>query len=136
MILSISFFFYFSFYYYSFAGAFLIWISKPELFRRYTRYFLIMSYVGLLIFFLTSTAPPWLVSNINALSVKRFIYEQTFIKRFLDLPLYRYLVFGNDVAAFPSLHVAWVSFTSGFGVELGGWRLSSLASYYSRYGGI
>ncbi len=106
---------YLSFFYYSFLAGFIIWIKNKGLFTLYTRNFLFLSYIGLVMFFLIPTAPPWYVnSHLVNLGITRFIYDGALFNNLRGLSLYRYFVGGNLVAALPSLHVAWVAYTSLF----------------------
>lgn len=114
LLTQISAFFYSLFFYYSFLVAFVIWLKKPDLFRTYVKRFLIMSYIGLLFFFLIPTAPPWLMHEIKGIGVERYLYGETVINNFVFLNFYNYFVYGNAVAALPSLHTAWPAFTTLF----------------------
>lgn len=118
-ILDVSFFFYTLFFYYSFLVGFIVWLKRPQLFGEYSKKFLIMSYIGLIFFFLIPTAPPWLVDKLKDIGVERYLYRETALNtfNFVALTLYRYFVYGNAVAALPSLHAAWPAFTSLFLVK-------------------
>jgi inositol phosphorylceramide synthase catalytic subunit len=112
IILNTALFFYSSFFYYSFLTGLLIWLFKPKFFKDYFKRFLLMSFVGVLCYFLFPTAPPWFVEDTFHIGIKRILYENTILGSFSGVSLYRYFVFGNAVAAFPSLHTAWTAFTS------------------------
>ena len=116
-VLNLSLFFYTIFFYYSFLTAFIIWLKKRELFESYSRKFILLSFIGLALFFLIPTAPPWYVSKTTDFNILRLIYEQTIISHFSGVSLYQHFIYGNPVAAFPSLHVAWPAFTSLFLVK-------------------
>ena len=118
-ILDVSFFFYTLFFYYSFLVGFIVWLKRPQLFGEYSKKFLILSYIGLIFFFLIPTAPPWLVDKLKDIGVERYLYREIAVNtfNFKALTLYRYFVYGNEVAALPSLHAAWPAFTSLFLVK-------------------
>lgn len=114
VVLNLAIFFYTIFFYYSFLTAFIIWLKKPELFNKYARQLLTISFVGLAIFFFIPTAPPWFVAKYYGAEIGRPIYQDTILASFSELSLYNYFIYGNPVAALPSLHVAWPAFTSFF----------------------
>ncbi len=110
-----SIFFYTVFFYYSFLVAFLIWLKYPKIFLEYLTKFLLLSFIGLVVFFLVPTAPPWMIDEIRDIDIVRYIYSGSpVLESFKGFTLYRYFVFGNPVAALPSLHVAWPSFSTLF----------------------
>lgn len=113
-LLSVSVFFYTTFFYYSFLIAFLVWLNKPQLYHKYVKGFLILTYIGLLIHFLLPTAPPWMVNQERNLGIQRLIYDKSVISKMGWLSIYKYFVGGNAVAAMPSLHVAWPMFSTFF----------------------
>jgi membrane-associated phospholipid phosphatase len=113
-ILYISIFFYTTFFYYSFLIAFLLWLKKPEIFHKYVRGFLLLTYIGLLLHFLIPTAPPWLVNETQNLGIQRLLYKQSAGATVGWLSIYKHFVGGNPVAAMPSLHVAWPTFSTLF----------------------
>lgn len=113
-IVNFSLFFYSVFFYYSFLTAFILWLKKPLYFQEYFKKFLLLSFTGLLFFFLIPTAPPWMVDKIKDIGIERVLYGDTIIKQFSSYSLYHYFIYGNLIAALPSLHVAWPTFTSLF----------------------
>ena len=113
-ILNISLLFYTSFFYYSFLIGFLIWLKNKKLFLEYKNKFLLLSYTGMIFFFLIPTAPPWLISQEIKLGIEKLIYHKTVINSIPNSTIFYYFVYGNPVAAFPSLHTAWPAFTSLF----------------------
>lgn len=117
-IINFSLFFYSIFFYYSFFVAFILWLKSPENFREYFRKFLILSFIGLAFFFLIPTAPPWMVNEIESIGIERIIYGNTILRQFSVFSLYQYFIYGNAIAAFPSLHSAWPAFTSLFLIKI------------------
>lgn len=113
-IVNFSLFFYSIFFYYSFLTAFILWLKKPNYFQEYFKKFLILSFIGLLFFFLIPTAPPWMINEIKDIGIERILYGDTIMNQFNAFSLYRYFIYGNAVAALPSLHTAWPAFTSLF----------------------
>lgn len=114
LVINVSLFFYTIFFYYSFLVGFLLWLKKPNSFREYFKKFLILSFVGLALFFLIPTAPPWYVNEIQDLGIKRYLYGESILRSFSSFTLYQYFIYGNIFAALPSLHSAWPMFTSLF----------------------
>lgn len=114
IITSISVFFYSIFFYYSFLVALLIWLKKPHLFKSYSKKFIVFTYVCLSFYFFIPTAPPWMVAKSEPLPLTRYLYSDTVLANFAYPTIYRYFVQGNEVAAFPSLHVGWPLFTAIF----------------------
>ena len=114
LVLNLSLLFYTSFFYYSFLVAFILWYKNGELFTRYRNRFLLLSFASLLVFFLIPTAPPWFVAKIQEIAIRRPVYQETILKNFIGLSFWSYFVYGNPVAALPSLHTAWPAFTSLF----------------------
>lgn len=89
-------------------AAILIWRSRPDLYRRFLLTVIVTLGIGLLIYFLSPAAPPWLtadrapqqdvyrvISNVGH-KINSSLYDRT------------YSVIGdsNPVAAMPSLHTA------------------------------
>lgn len=110
-------FFYSTFFYYSFLVAFVIWLRDPKKFSSYFFKFTLLTYVGLAIFFLVPTAPPWFVAKELGIDVARYIINDSILGAFSYLRVYAYFVQGNAVAALPSLHVAWPLFSTVFLVK-------------------
>lgn len=114
-LLNFSAFFYSVFFYYSFFAAFVLWLKKSPVIVSYAKRFIALSFVGLVFFFLIPTAPPWMVDLERGTGIDRFLHtENTILHNFLGLSLWKYLIYGNAVAALPSLHVAWPAFTTHF----------------------
>ena len=115
VIKTILFLAYTSFFYYSFLVGFIVWVKGRQLFLRYAGNFLLMSYIGLLIFFLIPTAPPWYVSeHLEDMGYERTVLDRKVLPNLVGFSLYWYFVEGNEVAALPSLHVAWVAYSTLF----------------------
>lgn len=89
-------------------AAILIWRTRPELFRRYMLTMTITMGIGLVVYFLSPAAPPWLTAD---KAPQQDIYRvMANVGRTLNSSLYdrTYSVLGdpNAVAAMPSLHQA------------------------------
>lgn len=117
LITHVGVFFYTTFFYYSFLVAFLIWLRDPEKFSSYFFKFTLLTYIGLALFFLVPTAPPWFVSQKLGFEVTRYLINNSILGAFSYLRIYAYFVQGNEVAALPSLHVAWPLFSTVFLVK-------------------
>ncbi|MDA0270508.1 MAG: phosphatase PAP2 family protein [Chloroflexi bacterium] len=88
--------------------ALLIYIQRRHLFAPFIQRMLGVQYVGLIFFFITPTAPPWLASRSGDLDP---VYRvMNFVGRSMDrdtyTSMYRALGEPNSVAAVPSLHMA------------------------------
>jgi hypothetical protein len=70
-----------------------------------------------LLFFFIPTAPPWMVNEIKNIGIERILYGNTIMRQFNVFSLYQYFIYGNAIAALPSLHVAWPTYTSLFLVK-------------------
>lgn len=117
LLLNICIFFYSIYFFYTFIIGYFIWVRYREKFNAFKYRFLLLTYIGLLFYFLVPTAPPWMYFMDTD---KRALFGDTINSSFTFLSIYRYFVFGNPVAAYPSLHVGWTTFTSAFLVrELG-----------------
>ena len=110
----LSLFFYSIFFYYSFLIAFTIWLVDQDKFPTYFRQFLFLTYISLAVFFLIPTAPPWLAADKFGLGVDRYLMENNILRAFPSINIYYYFVYGNPVAALPSLHTAWPLFSTLF----------------------
>lgn len=113
-IVQLSVFFYSVFFYYSFLVAFLVWLKDEAKFKKYFLQFAFLTYISLLMFFLIPTAPPWFVASETGLSLSRYLTERSVLGNFAYVNIYHYFVYGNQVAALPSLHVAWPFFSTLF----------------------
>jgi membrane-associated phospholipid phosphatase len=88
-------------------GAALVWIFRRDLFPRYV--FLIMGtfYLGLILYFLFPTVPPWLAADYGVLPGVNRVMD--YVGRQVDPATYNrfYDALGvpNPVAAMPSLHM-------------------------------
>lgn len=109
--------FYSSFFYFSFVVGFIIWWKKNADFHDYFRRFMLLSFIGLIFYFLIPTAPPWFVDRAFRLGVDRELFINTFFSSFSGGSLTAYFIEGNPVAAFPSLHTAWTAFTAIYVVK-------------------
>ncbi len=89
-------------------AAILIFIWRRDLFPRYAVLVVSTMYVGLLLFFLVPTTPPWLAARAGALPEAFRIMD--FVGGRVDSDTYRtfYASLGepNSVAAMPSIHMA------------------------------
>jgi hypothetical protein len=88
--------------------ALLIYIQRRHLFASFIQRMLGVQYVGLVFFFITPTAPPWLAARSGDLDP---VYRvMNFVGRSMDrdtyTSMYRALGEPNSVAAVPSLHMA------------------------------
>lgn len=88
--------------------AILIWRTRPDLFRRYLIAMTLTMGIGLVVYFLSPAAPPWLTAD---KAPQQDIYRvMANVGRTLNSSLYdrTYSVLGdpNAVAAMPSLHQA------------------------------
>lgn len=117
LITQVSIFFYSMFFYFSFLIAFVVWLKREDKFRAYFFQFLVLTYVSLLVFFLVPTAPPWMVAQERGLEFGRYLAQRNILASFSYLQLYYYFVYGNPVAALPSLHFAWPFFSVLFLVK-------------------
>lgn len=118
--LNVLVFFYTIFFYYSFLVAFILWFKKSPYFASYAKRFLGLSFVGLLIFFFAPTAPPWFVALERNLPLERYLYtKDTILNDFVGVTIWSYFIYGNKVAALPSLHTAWPAFTTHFVIHYG-----------------
>ncbi len=106
-------FFYGLFFVYSFGVAFIVWYRDSNLFRSYSLRFILMTYVSLMLFLLIPVAPPWYVSSSLDLGIVRYLYFFSPFAQKTATVAY-YFVYGNAVAALPSLHTAWPAFSSFF----------------------
>jgi len=109
--------FYSSFFYFSFVIGFVIWLKHKADFHDYFKRFMLLSFIGLLFYFLIPTAPPWFVDMTFRLGIDRELFINTFFASFDGGSLTAYLIEGNPVAALPSLHTAWTAFTAMYVVK-------------------
>lgn len=114
LIISICLFFYISFFYYTFIVGFMLWYKKNKTFNYYMYHFLFMLFIGLIIFFLLPTAPPWYVSEVKNLGIIRYTGLTTVLTNRTWVSLTLYFFQKNELAAFPSFHTAWPMYTSTF----------------------
>jgi membrane-associated phospholipid phosphatase len=113
-IVNFSLFFYASFFYFPFFSAFAIWLNNTKKFEKFASKFLLLSFIGLLFFFLIPTAPPWLIDHNLNLGLERVIYTDTILKQIAGVSIFYHFIHSNAVAALPSLHTAWPVFTAMF----------------------
>lgn len=90
------------------AGAVAIFVWRREFFARYTVLMVGTMYLGLLLFFLFPTAPPWFAGQAGVLPGAYRVMD--FVGGQVDAETYRsfYASLGepNSVAAMPSIHMA------------------------------
>ena len=90
------------------ACAIAIFVWRRELFPRYVALVVGTMYLGLVLFFLVPTTPPWLASQANDLPGRAFRIMD-FVGGQVDLDTYRTfyasLAEPNSVAAMPSIHM-------------------------------
>jgi membrane-associated phospholipid phosphatase len=89
-------------------AAVLVFVWRRELFPRYTVLVVGTMYIGLLLFFVLPTAPPWVAARAGALPEAFRVMD--FVGGRVDATTYRtfYQSLGepNSVAAMPSIHMA------------------------------
>lgn len=90
------------------AAAVLIFMFRREYFARYAFVVVATMYVGLLLFYLVPTTPPWLASSVGVLPHAWRVMD--FVGSNVDAStynaLYQSLGEPNSVAAMPSIHMA------------------------------
>ena len=90
----------------------IVWIVDRELFRRYARQLTLLPFAAVAFFTASPTIPPWLACAERACSaprsVTRIVGEVNLrVHSFDATPLWeRGVRLANDLAAFPSLHLA------------------------------
>lgn len=112
--------------------AVLIWRSRPQLYRRYLIATGITLGLGLVIYFLSPAAPPWLTAD---RAPQQDIYRvMANVGRSLNSNLYdrTYSALGdpNPVAAMPSLHEAITFLVFLFTLNYG-WKLATVGFIYA-----
>jgi membrane-associated phospholipid phosphatase len=104
-------------------AAILIWRKNPTLFTRYLVSTIILLGVGLLIYFLSPAAPPWLTTDTAPQADTYRVMAN--VGREINSSLYdrTYSVVGdsNPVAAMPSMHEAITVLVAIFAIRAGGW---------------
>lgn len=90
-------------------GAIAIFLWRRELFPRYVVLVVGTMYMGLLLFFLVPTTPPWLAAQANdlpghAFRIMDFVGGQVNVNTYQAF--YASLAESNSVAAMPSIHMA------------------------------
>lgn len=112
--------------------AILIWRKSPTLFNRYLLATMITLCVGLLIYFLSPAAPPWLTAD--AAPQTDIFRVMVAVGRSINASMFdrTYGVLGdpNPVAAMPSLHQAITFMLFWFALRHSRW-LASLAFLYA-----
>ena len=90
------------------AAAVYIWLRRPRALAAYTTSVLLTLYVGLALFILLPTVPPWLAAQQG--HIFRTYRVLDFVVRGVDVDayrtLYRTLAEPNSVASVPSIHMA------------------------------
>lgn len=111
------------------AAAVFVW--RRELFARYVALVLGTFYVGLVVYFLVPTMPPWLAADAGILpGVSRVMdFVGGRVDRETYQRLYDALGVPNPVAAMPSLHMAITTVLFLFGRGLNRWLGRALAVY-------
>jgi membrane-associated phospholipid phosphatase len=89
----------------------IVWIVDRELFRRYARQLTLLAFAAVAFFTASPTIPPWLAAQkgmLGTASVTRIVGEVNLrVHSFDATPLWeRGVRLANDLAAFPSLHLA------------------------------
>ena len=112
--------------------AILIWRRSPALYNRYLLTTMITLFVGLLVYFLSPAAPPWLTAD--AAPQTDIFRVMVSVGRSINSSLFdrTYGVLGdpNPVAAMPSLHMAITFMLFWFALHHSRW-LAGLAFLYS-----
>lgn len=104
--------------------AFYLWLKRPAVFRRYTYALMLMLTIGLLIYFLIPSNPPWMAPEaINSPGAPTVTRIMNAVGNQLGGAIYKagYDTIGesNAIAAMPSIHFAvtfmlfWVARTRG-----------------------
>jgi hypothetical protein len=113
-------------------AAILIWRKSPGLYNRYLLTTMITLFVGLVIYFLSPAAPPWLTAD--AAPQTDIFRVMVSVGRNINASLFdrTYGVLGdpNPVAAMPSLHMAITFMLFWFALHHSRW-LATLALLYS-----
>lgn len=111
--------------------ALLVWKTRIKYYWQIVCTYLVVAFGAFLTYFLLPAAPPWLASQ------NHYIPHVTRISSFVwaglglhDFPSLYNQISPNQVAAIPSLHVAWAILLPIFIYKLYGWRWALLASVY------
>ncbi|HET9017097.1 MAG TPA: phosphatase PAP2 family protein [Thermomicrobiaceae bacterium] len=108
--------------------AFVLWIGRNERFWQFTLTFLVMTYLGFVIYVLYPAAPPWLASQWRLIPTVQIPFNQVW---HLLIPhplnnLDQYTIWtavsGDPVAAMPSIHSAYPWITLLFAVKYFRWK--------------
>ena len=99
------------------ASAVLLWYSNKTLYKRYVYSLVACSYVSLLFYVLMPSAPPWYNGVVNNLLANTTSQPQTY-GVFSELARIGNLIESDKLAAFPSLHAAYVVLFGYFMVRL------------------
>ena len=104
-------------------AAILIWRTNPPLFTRYLVATVLLLGAGLLMYFISPAAPPWLTTDTAPQADTYRVMAN--VGREINSSLYdrTYSVVGdsNPVAAMPSMHQAITFLVTLFAVRAGGW---------------
>jgi membrane-associated phospholipid phosphatase len=98
-------------------SAILLWYSNKVLYKRYVYSLVACSYVSLVFYTLAPSAPPWyngVVSNLLATTSAQIGSSSLFS----ELARIGSLIESDKLAAFPSLHAAYVVLVSYFTIKL------------------
>jgi membrane-associated phospholipid phosphatase len=138
----ILFFFYTSFFWFWLLGGFIIWTKKHAYFNCYMYGIVSMALFSAVIFILAPAAPPWYAANEGLIpEVSRVLWNEGGA---LQSNQFEFVsTYGrNPVAALPSNHVAWPTFTSIWLIFLFGWKRAGwviifplLIAFATWYGG-
>lgn len=120
-----GFFFYLSHFWFVFLVGFIIWLKKRDYFRAFSWSFLILCGFGFITYLLFPAMPPWMASSYGYIGeVERLLLE---VGRGLNLgaalTVFYAWIGPNEVAAMPSLHMAWSWFASLFLIHIFGKKL-------------
>lgn len=117
----VLFFFYSTFFWYWLAVGFILWAKKRELFRPFMYGLIGFSLIGVAIYLLAPSAPPWYASEHGFLPhLPRILWISDYLPSSALSIIQGYG--RNDVAAFPSHHAAWPFFSSLFLIHAWGWK--------------
>ncbi len=110
-------------------AAILIWRKNPPLFTRYLVATTLLLGLGLLVYFISPAAPPWLTTDTAPQADTYRVMAN--VGREINSSLYdrTYSVVGdsNPVAAMPSMHQAITFLVALFAIQAGGWlRISGI----------
>jgi membrane-associated phospholipid phosphatase len=106
---------------------FMIWNNKPEKFSQYKISFYLLISVGIAIYFLVPTAPPWIASKLFNVFPEPFHFNIYLFN--LSVPDLTAGFDVNPVAAMPSLHTAFPALCSFLLWHIYRWKASAFYLY-------